>query len=274
MTATCFPTLPDVASQPTNATDMNRGVEHDDTTRRVRESRAFRLREPKCSSKVRCGRRKLARGWLLTRQRLRLVAAPTSKRALDLVGSIAGLLLFAPIMLVIALLIKATDRGPILYYSARIGRHGRAYLMPKFRSMFVGAKSHWHALKDEGNDLGSSVTFKRRSDPRVTWIGRILRRTSLDELPQFWSVLIGDMSMVGPRPTLEEEFPIYTSYARQRLLMKPGITCTWQVEGRGDIPFDRQLEMDLEYYQRMSIATDLSLIARTIPAVVTGKGAY
>lgn len=218
--------------------------------------------------------RQTRRELLRLRQRTRIAFGPCWKRGLDIAGALVGLAIFAPVMLLIAILVKATDGGPIFYYSARIGRHGRAYLMPKFRSMFVGAKLMWHQMKDRDNDLGESITFKMRRDPRVTWIGRIIRKTSLDELPQFWSVLKGDMSLVGPRPTLEEEFPVYTSYARQRLLMKPGITCTWQVEGRGDIPFDRQLEMDLDYYQQMNLANDIVLLLRTIPAVVSGKGAY
>ena len=216
----------------------------------------------------------LKRQWIVSLQRLRLIWPKFWKRSLDIAGATLGLLLFAPLMLLIAVLVKGTDGGPIFYFSARVGRDGRPYSMPKFRSMFVGAKSLWHSLKEQGNDLGPSVTFKRRSDPRVTWIGRIIRKTSLDELPQFWSVLKGDMSLVGPRPTLEEEFPIYRSYARQRLVMKPGITCTWQVAGRGDIPFDQQLEMDLDYYHHLSPMQDLKLLALTIPAVISAKGAY
>lgn len=232
------------------------------------------LREGMKLSDVRGRRRAIRRACIRQWQRFRLALPSISKRSLDIVGAITGLVLFGPVMLLIAILVKGTDGGPIFYYSARIGRNGRAYLMPKFRSMFVGAKKMWHQMKDNGNDLGTSITFKMRRDPRVTWIGRIIRKTSLDELPQFWSVLKGDMSLVGPRPTLEEEFPVYTSYARQRLLMKPGLTCTWQVEGRGDIPFDRQLEMDLDYYQQMSLAKDMELIVRTVPAVISAKGAY
>lgn len=207
-------------------------------------------------------------------QKFRIVRGPIAKRTLDIVGASFILACAFPVMCVLALLVKLTDWGPIFYMSARVGRNGKAYYMPKFRTMFVGAKKMWHQLQQANNDLGQSITFKMRKDPRVTPVGRIMRKTSLDEFPQLWSVIKGDMSLVGPRPTLEEEFPVYKSYARQRLQMKPGLTCTWQVSGRGDIPFDRQLEMDLEYYHRQNLWYDIYLVVMTVPAVISGKGAY
>ena len=195
------------------------------------------------------------------------------KRGLDATGSGLGLLALAPIFTLVALAIKLTDRGPVLFWQSRVGQWGREFPFPKFRSMVVNAE----ALKDqlmEQNEHGQSVTFKMKKDPRITWIGRIIRRTSIDELPQLWCVLKGDMSLVGPRPPVPREVALYTLQDRRRLDVIPGLTCIWQVEGRGDIPFDEQVQMDMAYIESQSFWFDIKLLFKTIPAVLTGKGAY
>jgi lipopolysaccharide/colanic/teichoic acid biosynthesis glycosyltransferase len=182
---------------------------------------------------------------------------------------VAGLPLFA----FVALLIKLTDGGPVLFWQTRVGRWGREFAFPKFRSMVVHAESLKAALMHQ-NDHKVGVTFKMRKDPRVTWIGRILRKLSIDELPQLWCVLKGDMSLVGPRPPIPQEVARYTLAERKRLDAVPGLTCIWQVSGRGNLPFPRQVELDVQYIQQQSLSLDLQLLWRTIPAVLSGKGAY
>ncbi len=195
------------------------------------------------------------------------------KRLLDLVGSAAGLLLLSPLLVLVALAIKLYDRGPVLFWQVRVGQYGREFPFPKFRSMMVNAD----ALKDqllEQSDHGQSVTFKMKRDPRITPVGRIIRKLSIDELPQLWCVLIGDMSLVGPRPPVPREVALYTLSDRRRLDVIPGLTCIWQVEGRGDIPFDQQVKLDLDYIESQSLWMDIKLLFRTVPAVLLGKGAY
>jgi lipopolysaccharide/colanic/teichoic acid biosynthesis glycosyltransferase len=183
------------------------------------------------------------------------------------------LIVLSPIMLLFAIAIKLTDGGPIFYLQQRVGRWGKTFLCPKFRSMIVNA-DHVLAELREQNHHGPSVTFKMKADPRVTRIGALLRRTSCDELPQLWCVLMGHMSLVGPRPAPPYEVASYSLYHRRRLEVRPGITCIWQVSGRGDIPFERQVEMDIRYIENQSLRSDLDLLIRTIPAVVYGRGAY
>jgi lipopolysaccharide/colanic/teichoic acid biosynthesis glycosyltransferase len=195
------------------------------------------------------------------------------KRVIDIVASGTILITLSPLFLFIALLIKLTDNGPILFWQTRIGRWGREFPFPKFRSMVVNAEQ----LKDsllEYNQHENRVTFKMKKDPRVIWIGSILRRSSLDELPQFWSVFKGDMSLVGPRPPLPREVAQYTLADRRRLDVTPGLTCIWQVSGRGDIPFPKQVELDIQYIESQSLWLDIKLLLKTIPAVILGKGAY
>lgn len=193
------------------------------------------------------------------------------KRFLDLCLAISLLVLLSPLLLLIAILIKATDGGPILYVTNRVGKWGKEFRFPKFRSMIVGAAAKKSDLK---SDHGEHVTFKMRRDPRVTWIGRILRKTSLDELPQLWCIVKGDMSLVGPRPPLPEEVARYHLEQRRRLDVVPGLTCIWQVSGRSEIPFPHQVKMDLQYIESQSFFTDLVILLRTIPAVLFGRGAY
>lgn len=195
------------------------------------------------------------------------------KRVLDLSVASIALILLAPLMTAVAFVIKATDGGPILYCQTRVGQHGREFDFPKFRSMVPKAEK----LLADINALnlhGDGVTFKMKRDPRVTWIGRLIRRASIDELPQLMSVLRGDMTLVGPRPALPREVELYSAGDRRRLEATPGITCIWQVSGRSDIPFDEQVELDVEYIEGTSIKQDLLLLLKTIPAVLSGKGAY
>lgn len=194
-----------------------------------------------------------------------------AKRTIDIiVSAVLLILLFIPLC-VIALLVRLTSKGPAIYRQHRVGRGGREFVFYKFRSMVDGAE----AKLDEVLDLNTTngPTFKNPDDPRITPIGRILRRTSIDELPQLFNVLKGDMSLVGPRPPLPREVARYSDYQRRRLSVKPGITCLWQVNGRSNLPFDVQVELDLEYIQRRSLWLDLWILLRTIPAVLTCRGA-
>ncbi len=196
-----------------------------------------------------------------------------AKRSLD-IGVASGVLLLAALpLLLVAGLIRATDGGPVLFWQDRIGRHGRTFRFPKFRSMVVNAEALQREL-DARNQHGTGVTFKLQRDPRITWIGRIIRRTSIDELPQLWCVLNGDMSLVGPRPPLPREVVRYSLHDRRRLEAVPGLTCFWQVRGRSNIPFPQQVELDIAYIESQSLATDLRVLAATMPAVLTGRGAY
>lgn len=195
------------------------------------------------------------------------------KRLFDIIFSLILLILFSPIMLFIMLLIKLTDGGPIFYVSQRVGKWGKEFPFPKFRSMQLNAdKMKENLIKTTKQE--SSVTFKMAKDPRVTWIGKIIRKTSLDELPQLWSVIKGDMSLVGPRPPLPKEVDKYTIEQRRRLDVVPGITGIWQVSGRSNIPFTGQVKLDLEYIESQSFWLDIKLLLKTIPAVLLGRGAY
>jgi lipopolysaccharide/colanic/teichoic acid biosynthesis glycosyltransferase len=199
--------------------------------------------------------------------------ATAIKRLLDITVSLCMLLLLAPVFLAVALAIKLTDRGPILFWQVRVGQWGHEFPFPKFRSMVTNAES----LKDKllaSNDHKNGVTFKMKKDPRVTWIGRIIRKTSIDELPQLGCVLTGHMSLVGPRPPVPREVAMYSLRDRRRLDVKPGLTCIWQVSGRGDIPFEQQVELDVRYIDSQSLWLDLVLLFKTAPAILIGKGAY
>ena len=207
-------------------------------------------------------------GWSAARR-----ARAAGKRAMDLTGASLMLLLLSPFFLLIAALIKFTDRGPVLFWQDRVGKFGRVFRFPKFRSMVTNAEALQREL-DARNQHGSGVTFKMKRDPRITWIGRIIRRASIDEMPQLWCVLKGEMSLVGPRPPLVREVARYTLSDRRRLDVIPGLTCFWQVQGRSEIPFPRQVELDVEYIESQSLTLDMKLLAQTVPAVLGGKGAY
>ena len=199
--------------------------------------------------------------------------AKVVKRLTDILASIMLFLCLLPLFLGVALCIKLTDGGPVFFWQTRIGLWGKEFPFPKFRSMVTNAEE----LKDsilEQSDHEDSITFKMKKDPRITWIGTIIRKLSIDELPQLWCVLKGDMSLVGPRPPVPREVAEYTLSDRRRLDAIPGLTCIWQVSGRGDIPFDEQVELDVQYIESQSIWVDIKLLLGTIPAVLLGKGAY
>jgi len=206
--------------------------------------------------------------WLIV-----VTGAKLLKRFLDISVSLAVLIVLTPFLLLIALLIKLQDGGPVFYVSSRVGKWGRPFSFYKFRSMRKDAEQ----LKDSllaYNEEKDAVTFKIRKDPRITSLGQFLRKTSLDEIPQLWNVLHGDMSLVGPRPHLPREVDLYTLEERRRLDVAPGITGIWQVSGRSDIPFTKQVQLDLQYIESQSVLLDFLLLLKTIPAVLFGKGAY
>ena len=190
---------------------------------------------------------------------------------MDIVGSLVLMLLLSPLMAVLAVLVKATSRGPIFYRWQVVGKDGRPFLGYKFRSMVANADELKKALADQ-NEMSGPV-FKLAHDPRVTALGAWMRRYSLDELPQFYNVLKGDMSLVGPRPPLVSEYAGFTAYQKQKLAVKPGITCLWQVSGRNQvIDFDEWVGLDLEYIRNWSLMLDLKILLRTVREVFVGSG--
>jgi exopolysaccharide biosynthesis polyprenyl glycosylphosphotransferase len=194
-----------------------------------------------------------------------------AKRLLDVAVSLLLLALSAPIIVLAALAIKITSPGSVLFKQERMGLNGRIFTLYKFRTMIADA----HERVGEVSHLNQMTgpVFKAKSDPRITAVGRILRKFSLDELPQLWNVLKGDMSLVGPRPPIPEEVRSYHRWQRRRLSMKPGLTCLWQVNGRNNIDFDRWMQLDLQYIDNWSPSLDLKILLRTIPAVLLGRGA-
>ncbi|MCF8211429.1 MAG: sugar transferase [Rhodoferax sp.] len=199
---------------------------------------------------------------------------PVLKRAIDLLAVIPALLVLSPLFALVALAIWLQDRGPVLFWQKRVGRFGQEFDFPKFRSMRTDAEAVRAALLAANQHGSQGVTFKMKRDPRITAVGRWIRRTSIDELPQLWCVLKGQMSLVGPRPPLPAEVARYTMAERERLSVTPGLTCIWQVSGRSEIPFPQQVQMDIAYIQRQTVGNDIKLIAKTLPAVVRGRGAY
>jgi exopolysaccharide biosynthesis polyprenyl glycosylphosphotransferase len=194
------------------------------------------------------------------------------KRAFDIIVSGLFLLLLAPCFGMIALLIWIEDGGPIFFAQTRVGQHGREFKMYKFRSMCLDAEQKLKELLAK-NQHTEGVTFKLKQDPRITHVGKWLRKFSLDELPQFYNVFRGDMSIVGPRPPVPREVAKYTLANRRRLAIKPGITCIWQVSGRSEIDFSGQVQLDVNYIESQSFWMDVKILARTVPAVISGKGA-
>ena len=194
------------------------------------------------------------------------------KRMFDIIASLILMVVLSPVFLLTALAIKIEDPGPVFYSQTRVGKWGRHFKMIKFRSMVVGADK----MKDEllDRDEAGGVIFKIKRDPRVTRVGRIIRKLSIDELPQLWNVLKGDMSLVGPRPPVPREVAEYKYSDRRRLDVIPGITCIWQVSGRSDIDFEGQVKLDVQYIESQSFWTDMKILLKTIPAVLLGKGAY
>ena len=194
-----------------------------------------------------------------------------AKRTMDVVASGLGLLVLSPLLLTVAALIKITDPGPVFFIQERSGLHGRPFPMFKFRTMVVDAEKRLAELQAK-NEMSGPV-FKMKHDPRITPIGRFLRKTSIDELPQLWNVFKGDMSLVGPRPPIPAEVARYVRWQRRRLSMKPGITCIWQVSGRNNIDFDTWMRLDLQYIDNWSLGLDVRLLLQTVPVVLRGTGA-
>lgn len=203
----------------------------------------------------------------------RALGYASCKRAIDVVLAILGLVLTSPAFLLAALFVKLTSPGPVFFVQTRVGRGGKTFRCYKFRSMITGAESLQKHLAEQSQHEDPR-TFKMRRDPRVTKVGEILRKTSVDELPQLVNVLKGDMSIVGPRPPLPQEVAKYSRQDLRRLEVVPGLTCIWQVHGRGDVPFPEQVKMDISYVEQQSLLLDLKLILLTIPAVILGRGAY
>jgi len=198
---------------------------------------------------------------------------PTSKRACDITVSLITLALLSPLLIITAIAIKLESRGSALFKQQRIGLNGTPFTMLKFRSMSQDADKNRAQLEAQ-NEMSNGVLFKIKHDPRITRVGKIIRKTSIDELPQLINVLRGDMSLVGPRPPLPDEVAQYSQNDRARLGVLPGITCLWQVSGRSDIPFEQQVKLDIQYIEKQSLSFDLLLLLKTIPAVIKGNGAY
>ncbi|MFE4704827.1 sugar transferase [Peribacillus simplex] len=195
------------------------------------------------------------------------------KRLIDIIGSFIGLILLSPVFLIIAILIKMEDpKGPVFFKQVRVGKDETHFHMYKFRSMVSDAEER---LKDllALNEV-SGAMFKMKNDPRITKIGKFIRRTSIDELPQLWNVLKGDMSLVGPRPPLLREVDEYSSYDKQRLLVTPGCTGLWQVSGRSDLGFNEMVELDIRYIKERSIIYDYKIIFKTLRVLLGSKDAY
>ena len=195
-----------------------------------------------------------------------------TKRVIDVIGASVALLLLGLPMALVALAIKLESGGPVFYRQTRLGENGLPFRFLKFRSMVANAESIRADL--EAVNEASGPVFKIRRDPRITPVGRWIRKTSLDETPQLFHVLMGQMSLVGPRPPLPEEVENYEPWQRERLAVRPGLTCIWQISGRSDIPFERWVELDIEYVRRRSLLLDLKILLLTIPAVLSGRGAY
>lgn len=193
------------------------------------------------------------------------------KRLLDILGGIVGIVLAGPIMIIAALAIKLDSKGPILFKQVRAGRSGRKFTMYKFRSMVIDAEAKKAALMHL-NEMGGPV-FKIKRDPRITAVGRFIRKTSIDELPQFFNIVIGDMSLVGPRPPLPSEVDDYEAWQRRRLSVKPGLTGLWQVSGRNQVDFDEWMQLDLQYIDTWSLWLDIKILLKTVPTVLFHKGA-
>jgi lipopolysaccharide/colanic/teichoic acid biosynthesis glycosyltransferase len=204
--------------------------------------------------------------------RWRIEGGDTIKRIVDVVASTLFLIVFGPLYLLIVVLIRLEDGGPAIFSQARVGHFGREFKMYKFRSMRPDAEALLGPLLAR-NSHKEGITFKIKDDPRLTRLGKWLRKVSFDELPQVWNVLKGDMSLVGPRPPVPREVARYSLADRRRLLVKPGITCFWQIGGRSEIDFSGQVKLDVQYIEARSLWTDVKILLKTVPAVAEGKGA-
>lgn len=195
-----------------------------------------------------------------------------AKRCLDIFVALSALVAVSPLLVAAALAVKLSSPGPIIFVQRRVGKAGCRFDMFKFRTMYLDADRRRNEVAAQSDRSGICLKLKR--DPRITPLGRILRRWSIDELPQLLNVLAGDMSIVGPRPALEEEVAAYPKYAHRRHAVLPGITGLWQVSGRADIGFEKMIELDLEYVHRSSLLLDAQILLRTFGVVLTGRGAY
>lgn len=193
---------------------------------------------------------------------------------MDIIGSLLGMIILIPVFILITVLIKLENRnGPVFFKQVRVGRNGKEFTIYKFRSMISNAEELKMLLLEQ-NDIKDGPVFKMKEDPRVTRIGKFIRKTSLDELPQLINVLKGDMSLVGPRPPLPEEVAQYSNYEKQRLKVTPGLTCYWQVSGRSNIGFDEWVRLDLKYMEERNMIIDLKLIFKTVFVLLGSKDAY
>ncbi len=194
------------------------------------------------------------------------------KRLMDVLLSTVALIVLLPVFLVTAIAIKCEDNGPIFFAQQRAGKDMKPFYMYKFRSMYVNAEERMNEMMKDNEQTGHA--FKIKNDPRITKIGKVIRRLSIDELPQLINIIKGDMSIVGPRPILMFQMEECSPYERQRLVVQPGLTCYWQIGGRAGIKWEEWVELDLDYIENMSLWTDIKMIAKTIPAVLCGDGAY
>jgi len=193
------------------------------------------------------------------------------KTIIDIIGALCGIILLSPVMLVVAILIKIDSKGPVFFAQQRVGKDGREFMMYKFRSMCLDAEFFLDKLKDR-NEM-SGPMFKIKEDPRVTKVGKFIRKTSIDELPQLFNILKGEMSLVGPRPSLPKEVAGFTPFQKQRLVAKPGLTCYWQIRGRSDVNFEEWMQMDVKYIEERNTWIDLSLIFKTVRVMFGDVGA-
>lgn len=195
------------------------------------------------------------------------------KRAIDILGSLAGLLLIIPVVVIVAIAMQMEEFGsPVFFVQERVGKEGRIFKIYKIRSMYVDAEERLDELQHLNEIKGAM--FKIKNDPRITRVGKYIRKYSLDELPQLWNVLKGDMSLVGPRPPLKNEVERYSNYDRQRLLVRPGCTGLWQVSGRNEMDFEEMVELDVQYIKNQSLALDILIIMRTFDVMIHPNGAY
>ncbi len=194
------------------------------------------------------------------------------KRVMDVVLSTAALFFLLPVFLMTALAIKCEDHGPVLFVQQRAGKDRKPFYMYKFRSMYVNADEKLKEMMKDNEQTGHA--FKIKNDPRITRTGKWIRRFSIDELPQLINVIKGDMSIVGPRPILTFQMEACSQYERQRLVVRPGLTCYWQISGRANVTWEEWVELDLNYIEDMSLWTDIKMIVKTVPAVLSGDGAY
>ncbi len=204
----------------------------------------------------------------------------TLKRLFDAAAAVSALIVLSPLLLVISLLVKRSSPGPVLFVQERVGKDGRIFRFFKFRTMFHNSDDAIHRqfasmfINGDGDGASGDNVYKMTQDPRVTGIGAFLRRTSLDELPQLFNILRGEMSVVGPRPPLPYELEQYQPWHHERLRVTPGLTGLWQVSGRSTVPFEEMVRLDIHYINTWSLGLDLRIVARTIPVILQGSGAY